>query len=434
MPVPDASPESTSAAPKHGRLRLLPWLLLLAALLAGLWYFLLRSTTPTPTAGPSPWSQPVPVRIEPALRHDFTIQVQAIGTVTPLNTVTVRSRVSGQLMRVLVREGQSVTRGQLLAEIDPEPYRVRLSQAQGQQQQNLAQLQNARSELARYRRLFEQDSIARLQLERQEALVQQLEGTLLSDKAQVDDARLQLSYTRITAPIAGRVGMRRVDAGNLVGENDANGLFTIVQTKPISVVFAVPENRVAAVRAAHDAGRSLPVEIRDRDDRTRLAEGALDTLDNQIDIATSTLRLRARVDNADDTLFPNQFVNVRLALETLPGALTIPADAVQYGNRGSHVYVIVDGKAQIRTLALGPSSEGRTVVLDGLSAEESVVLEGLDRLREGRPVLIVDEAVGDAPARGESGLAAPTAPAAAPAQRGAPPPAAPTSAPPARGA
>ena len=411
MPAaPDAQNDAPApATPPRLALRLLPWLVLLAALLAGLWYFLLRNSAPNQAPGPNPWAQPVPVLVEPARRHEFTVQVQAIGTVTPQNTVTVRSRVSGQLMRVLVREGQAVTQGQLLAEIDPEPYRVRLSQAQGQQQQNLAQLQNARSELARYRQLFQQDSIARLQLERQEALVQQLEGTLLADKAQVDDARLQLSYTRIVAPIAGRVGMRRVDAGNLVGENDANGLFTIVQTRPISVVFSVPENRVAAVRAAHESGKPPRVEIRDREDRTRLAAGVLDTLDNQIDGATSTLRLRARVDNADEALFPNQFVNVRLALQTLPDALTIPADAVQYGSRGSYVYVIVDGKARVRPLKLGPTSEGRTVVLEGLEPGEPVVLEGLDRLREGRAVIIANDAPAGRAAAGD----APSAPAGA---------------------
>lgn len=368
------------------------WLLALAVLAAGLWYFVLRSSAAAPPPGPNPWRGPVPVRVEAVQQEDFTVQAQAIGTVTPMNAVTVRSRVPGQLARVLFREGEQVRRGQLLAEIDPAPYRVRLAQAQGQQQQNLAQLKVAESELARYRQLFEQDAVARQQLDRQEALVQQLRGTLQSDQAQVDDAALQLSYTRIEAPISGRVGMRRVDEGNLVAENDANGLFTILQTQPVTVVFSVPEPQVAAVRAAHAGAVPPPVQAWDREGRRLLARGRLDTLDNQIDLATGTLRLKARFDNADDALFPNQFVNVRLDLRTLPGALTIPAEAVQHGSRGSYVYVVADGKAQVRPIVPGPAGDGRMVATEGLAAGDAVVLEGLDRLEDGRAVTIIDPA------------------------------------------
>lgn len=372
MPQPD---ESTSSHPsRQPWSRRWLWLALLAALAAILWYSFLRSPRAAPAPEPNPWTGTVPVRIERSRQEDFTLQTQAIGTVTPFNTVTVRSRVAGQLARVAVREGQRVARGQLLAEIDPAPYRVKLAQAQGQQQQNLAQLKNAQSELARYRQLFAQDSIARQQVERQEALVQQLRGTQQSDQAQVDDAKLQLSYTRIEAPIAGRVGMRRVDAGNLVAENDANGLFTVLQTQPVSVLFNVPEPQVAAVRAAHADGPAPVAEAWDRDARQLLARGQLDTLDNQIDIATGTLKLKARFDNSDDALFPNQFVNLRLALQKLPGAFTIPTEAVQHGSRGSYVYVITDDKAHVRVLALGPGSGGRTVVLKGLTADRKSVV------------------------------------------------------------
>jgi multidrug efflux system membrane fusion protein len=377
-------------APRRPWLRGLFWLALLAALGAAAWWFLLRPP-PQPPATPSAWRGPVSVRVEAARAEDFTVQARAVGTVAPYNTVTVRSRVDGQLARVLVREGERVQRGQLLAEIDPEPLRVALSQAQGQQQQNLAQLRNAESELVRYQGLFQRDAIARQQLDRQAALVQQLRGTLQADQAQVDNARLQLSYTRITAPIAGRVGLRRVDAGNLISANDANGLFTLTQTQPVAVLFSVPEPQVPEVRAAHAAtGQAAPrVEAWDRENRKRLATGRLDTLDNQIDAATATLRLKARFENADDALFPNQFVNVRLALRQLPGAITVPTDAVQHGSRGSYVYVIVDGKARVRDLQLGPASGGRTVVLKGLAAGEPVVLEGLDRLEDGRAVNVV---------------------------------------------
>ena len=386
QPAPSAAPASPSSSSRWPR-RVF-WLVLLVGLGFSAWWFLLRPK-PQPPSTPSPWSRPAPVRVEPARTEDFTVQARAVGTVTPYNTVTVRSRVDGQLARVLVREGQQVTRGQLLAEIDPEPLRVALAQAQGQQQQNVAQLRNAESELARYEGLFQRDAVARQVLDRQAALVQQLRGTLKSDEAQVDNAKLQLSYTRITAPIAGRIGLRRVDAGNLLSANDANGLFTLTQTQPVSVVFSVPEPQVADVRAAHDAKNAPQAEAWDRDNRKRLALGRLDTLDNQIDAATGTLRLKARFDNADDALFPNQFVNVRLALRQLPGAVTVPTDAVQHGSRGSYVYVVVDNKAWVRDLSLGPASGGRTVVLTGLKDGEPVVLEGLDRLEHGRAVSIV---------------------------------------------
>lgn len=385
MPESDRTP----APPSHRSwARGLLWLGLLLAGGAAAWWFLLRPPQ-TPPPAPSQWRGPVAVRVEPARTEDFTVQARAVGTVAPYNTVVVRSRVAGQLARVLVREGQRVARGQLLAEIDPEPLRVALAQALGQQQQNLAQLRNAESELARYEQLFTRDAIARQQLDRQAALVQQLRGTLKADQAQVDNARLQLSYTRIEAPIAGRVGLRRVDAGNLIAANDANGLFTLTQTQPVAVLFSVPEPQVADVRAAHADKTPPVVEAWDRDNRQRLAVGRLDTLDNQIDAATATLRLKARFENADDALFPNQFVNVRLALRQLPGAVTIPTDAVQHGSRGSYVYVIADNKARVRDLVLGPASGGRTVVTKGLAEGEPVVLEGLDRLEEGRAVKVV---------------------------------------------
>ncbi|MGC4030073.1 MAG: efflux RND transporter periplasmic adaptor subunit [Steroidobacteraceae bacterium] len=371
-----------------------------AALVAGGWYLISRNAAPQGGPGPGgrgfdAWKQPVPVRVVPAAQERLSLQVRSIGTVTPYNTVVVRSRVDGPLLRVLFNEGQRVRAGELLAEIDPEPYRIRLAQAEGAQQQNQAQLRNAELELEQYQRVIEAGTIPRQTLDRQQALVNQLRGTLKSDQAQVDEARLQLSYTRIVAPIAGRVGLRRVDPGNLVSANDANGLVTITQTQPISVLLTIPEAELPGLRSGLAAGKGLTIQAWDRSGRQRLADGVLHTLDNQIDTATGTLKLKAEFANADDALFPNQFVNTVLEIGEMPAAITIPADAVQYGSRGTYVYMVADGKAQLREVSVGPTVDGRSAVTQGLAAGESVVLEGLDRLREGSDVIVVD---GSAPA------------------------------------
>lgn len=380
------------ASTRHLWLRLLA-LLAVAVIVAAAWYLLWRPPA-LKEAGPNPWKGPLPVRLVPVERRPLVEQVKAIGTVTPMQTVVVRSRVEGTLARVLFQEGQEVRKGQLLAEIDPEPYRVKLAQAEGQQQQNQAQLTSAERDLARYRNLFQQDSIARQQLDSQEALVAQLRGSIQSVRAQVDEARLQLSYTRIEAPVSGRLGLRRLDAGNLVPANDTQGLVTITQTRPITVLFSVPETQLAAVRAGWRQGQGsqkLAVQAWDRAERTQLATGALTTLDNQIDTATGTLRLKAQFDNADDSLFPNQFVNVRLAVRTHDDALVIPADAVQYGSQGSYVYTVRDDKAALRRVTLGAGDGEHVLVLSGLDASDTVVLEGLDRLREGSQVVRVPD-------------------------------------------
>lgn len=344
---------------------------------------------PAATEGVNPWTGPVPVRTVPVLRETLVLRVNAIGSVAPMNLVTVRSRVDGPLAQVLFEEGQMVKAGQPLARVDPELYRVRLAQAEGQQAQNAAQLASAEADLAMYERLHAQDSIARQQVDRQKALVQQLRGTRQADQAAVDNARLQLAWTRIDAPISGRAGLRRVDAGNLVATTDANGLVTIAQTRPIAVTFSIPEAHVAAVRAASVGGKALVVQAWDRPETAQLAEGRLATFDNQIDTATGTLKLKARFENQDDALFPNQYVKVRLALGERAGALTIPGDAVQYGEKGPHVFVVKDGKAHLRALTLGIEQDDRIEVLKGLAAGETVVLEGLDRLKDGREIVLV---------------------------------------------
>ncbi len=363
------------------------------------WWF--WPTEPAPTAAAqrqmNPWAMPVPVRVVPAAAADLRVQIKAIGTVTPLNSVVVQSRVSGPLQALHFKEGDKVAAGQLLAEIDAADYQIQLAQAQGQLEQNLAQLKNAENDLALYSRLREQSSISAQQFNNQQALVEQLKGSLRSNQAQLDAAKLQLSYTQIKAPISGRLGLRRVDVGNLIQANSAEGLVTITQSSPINVVFAIPENQLQQVRQAMRAGEPLVVEAWDRAEQQQLTSGVLTTLDNQIDIATGTLRLKAEFANQQEELFPNQFVNVRLNVAVRSGAVTIPQDAVQYGSAGTYIYTIEDNKAQIRQVKLGPVDNGMVAIEEGLSVGTPVVLEGLDRLRPGRAVEIITEQGAAAP-------------------------------------
>lgn len=341
----------------------------------------------------NPWAMPVPVRVIEAGSSDLKVQIKAIGTVTPLNTVLVQSRVSGPLQQVFFQEGQKVETGQLLAQIDPADYKVELAQAQGQKDQNLAQLKSAEQDLERYAKLKEQNTIAAQQMNTQQALVNQLKGAIKSNQAAIDAAELQLSYTQIKAPISGRLGLRAVDPGNLIQANSAEGLVTITQSSPIAVVFTIPETQLQQVRSAFRAGAALTVEAWDRAEQLQLSSGTLTTLDNQIDIATGTLKLKAEFANQNEELFPNQFVNVRLNVAVQSGAVTIPQDAVQYGAQGTYVYMI-DGnnKAQIRQLKLGAVDNGLVAVEEGLKAGDKVVLEGLDRLRPDREVEVIQDA------------------------------------------
>lgn len=343
-------------------------------------------------AAANPWMQPVPVRVVKAGTTDLKVQIKAIGTVTPLNTVVLQSRVSGPLQQVFFQEGQKVTAGDLLAQIDAAPYQVKLAQAEGQQQQNVAQLQNAQSDLALYEKLKQQNSISAQQYNQQQSLVNQLKGTLKSNQAQIDAAKLELSYTQIKAPISGRLGLRKVDPGNLVQANSSEGLVTITQSSPIAVQFTIPETQLEQVRAAVRSGAKLSVEAWDRAEQQLISSGELTTLDNQIDLATGTLKLKALFANEQEQLFPNQFVNVRLNVAVQSGAVTIPQDAVQYGSQGTYVYSVDSkNKAQLKMLTLGPVDNGLVAVASGLAAGDLVILEGLDRLRPGRDVLVMTD-------------------------------------------
>lgn len=335
-------------------------------------------------------NMPVPVRIATAAQQDIDIFLRSLGTVTAYNTVTVRSRVSGELVEVAFQEGQRVKAGDLLAQVDPRAYQVALDQARGTQMQNLAQLENARRDLQRYQALFKQDSIAKQQVDTQAALVRQYEGAVKSDQANVDNAKLQLDYARITAPISGRLGLRQVDRGNLVSSADTTGLVVITQTQPISVVFTLPETQLPEVRAELAAGRTLTVEAYDRADTRRIATGTLETLDNQIDVTTGTLKLKARFDNTDDALFPNQFVNVRLHVMTRKDVTAIPTAAIQQGSAGAFVFLVQpDDTIAVRPVKLGAVNSGMVAVNEGLQPGDRVVTEGTDRLRAGAKVEIV---------------------------------------------
>ena len=335
-----------------------------------------------------PGGPATPVRVAETERAPLLVQLRALGTVTPLHQVTVRSRVDGELLRVEFEEGQRVEAGQLLAQIDPAQYRIRLAEAEGQQRQNLAELENTRIQLRRFRDLAKSDYVAAQDVSDLEARVRQLEARREIDQAAVDEARLQLDYTRITAPVDGRVGLRQVDAGNLVRSGDAEGIVTITQTSPISALFSIPETAVPSLIEAMRRSDSLPVEAWDREERRLLATGTLSSVDNRIDTQTGTLRLRALFE--DDRLFPNQSVNIRLQLGN-EETLSIPDAAVQFGSQGTYVYVIdAEDTASVRNVVLGASSDGRIEVLEGLEQGERVVLEGIDRLRDGAKAEVVD--------------------------------------------
>ncbi len=335
----------------------------------------------------------IPVTVAAVGRADVPVVLDALGTVTSLRTVTVRSRVDGQLLRVNFREGQMVKAGELLAEIDPRPFQVQLEQAQGQLARDRALLENARLDLERYRTLVAQEAASAQQLDTQQALVRQYEGAVKSDQGQVDNARLQLAYARITAPFSGRLGLRLVDPGNLVRAGDANGLVTITQVRPIGVTFSLPEKDLGPVLARYREGKPMTVHALDRDQREVLATGRLTTLDNQIDVTTGTLKMKAEFANADGALFPNQFVNARLRIDVLAGATVVPNAAIQRGAPGTFVYLAQpDGTVALRRIEAGSVDGERTVVRRGLEPGDRVVIDGVDNLRDGARVEAIDKA------------------------------------------
>ncbi|HEY2943713.1 MAG TPA: MdtA/MuxA family multidrug efflux RND transporter periplasmic adaptor subunit [Vicinamibacteria bacterium] len=334
-----------------------------------------------------PATRVVPVVTATAHAGDMPVYLNGLGTATALNTVTVRSRVDGQLVSVNYREGQLVGKGAVLAQIDSRPFQVQLLQAEGQRAKDEATLKNAQLDLERYRVLVAQDSIPRQQLDTQVATVNQLKATLESDRAQIESAKLNLTYSRITAPIAGRVGLRLVDVGNMVHATDPNGLVVITQLDPIAVIFTIPSDQLPPVIQKVRGGQRLPVEAWDREIQNRLAAGVLEAVDNQIDETTGTVRLKALFANPDRTLFPNQFVNARLLLDTLPGAVIVPTAALQRSPQGTYVWVMgPDATVQMRNVEVEHTEGDQSALRQGLAAGDVVVTEGVDNLQPGTKV------------------------------------------------
>ncbi|HXB54763.1 MAG TPA: MdtA/MuxA family multidrug efflux RND transporter periplasmic adaptor subunit [Vicinamibacteria bacterium] len=358
------------------------------ALLLGLLWLGLRGGDPGKAGGGAkgPGPAAVPVIVASAERRDVPVYLAGLGTITAFNTVTVRTRVDGQIVQVAFREGQEVHKGDLLLVIDPRPFEVQLSQAQAALARDQAQLADARLNLERDRDLLAQGILPQQQMDSQRALVQQLEGSGQVDQSQIDNARLQLIYCRITAPVGGRVGLRLVDEGNVVRAADTNGLLVITQLEPITVLFTLPEDSLPAV-ARHMKDGPLPVDAYSRDDQTKLASGNLLTIDNQIDSSTGTGRLKAVFENRDRTLWPNQFVNVRLLLEVRKAQVVVPAAAVQRGSQGVFAYVVKPDKTiEVHLLKVGLTQGGIAAIDDGLAPGDQVVTDGHEKVQAGTRV------------------------------------------------
>src|SRR6516165_5266254 len=420
---PGVRPADVVSRPsRRSRLRWLFWVLLVLAVIgAAVWYYPRPENQPK-TPGRNQFGGPVPVGVATVQKGDMPVTLTGPGTVTPLATVTVKTQINGYLTQVAFQEGQIVKKGDFLAQIDPRPYQVALEQAEGQLAKDQALLKNAQLDLQRYNTLVAQNSIATQTRDTQVSLVAQDQAALKTDQAQVDAQKLNLVYAHIVSPVTGRVGLRQVDAGNYVQTSNPNGIVVVTQLQPISVIFTLPEDNLPAVLKQLHTGGQLPVTAYDRTGTTQLGKGRLETVDNQIDTTTGTVKLRAIFDNEQESLFPNQFVNVQLLVNTLKDADIVPTAAIQHGAPGSFVYVVKpDQTAAVQTVKLGPGDGQHIAVLEGLQPGEKVVVDGSDRLREGAKVTLA-RAAGDHPdsdkpqaAAGEG--ASPADPAAAPAQQ-----------------
>lgn len=404
-PGQQAKPKAPArkAPPRRGR-GVLGVLLILLAIAGVAWWVHTRPQTQPQRGRPGL----PPVAVAAVQSGDIDIKINALGTVTSLATVTIRSQISGQIVRIAFTEGQIVNKGDLIAEIDSRPYQLALAQAEGALKRDQALLQAAQLDLERYENLSKTNAIPRQQLDTQRALVLQDQGLVVSDQAQIDTAKLNITYCHIVAPVSGRVGLRQVDQGNYVTPGDANGLVVITQLSPISVVFTTAEDNLPPILKRVQSGAQLPVTAYDRSGKTRLAGGLLLTFDNQIDPTTGTVKLRARFDNGDGALFPNQFVNAELLVDTLRNTPVVPSSAVQRGAPGTFVYLVnPDSTVSVRPVQLGPVDGDRVAIKSGVKPGDQVVTDGTDKLRDGIKITLRGGA-GDGPA---------PAPAAAPRSR-----------------
>jgi membrane fusion protein, multidrug efflux system len=389
----DLPAPSLKAVPKKRR-RFGTLLLLIVAAGVGWWMYNRQAPQPSPPPpGRANFAAMTPVVLAAAAAGDIDITLNALGTVTSLATVTIRSQISGYLVKVAYQEGQIVKKGDLLAEIDSRTYELALAQAQGTLQRDRALLATAQLDLKRYQDLAKTNAIPRQQLDTQSSLVSQYQANIISDQAQIDNAKLNIAYCHIVAPISGRVGLRLIDQGNYVTAGDATGLVVITQLQPISVVFTTAEDNLPQIQKRLRAGATLPVTAFDRTGTTKLSVGALKTIDNQIDTTTGTVKLRAEFADDDDSLFPNQFVNVRLLVDVQRDATVIPTSAVQRGAPGTFVYLInPDSTVAVRPVTLGVGSGERVAVSSGLSPGDRVVIDGADKLRNGAKVTVRESA------------------------------------------
>jgi membrane fusion protein, multidrug efflux system len=364
------------------------WAAAVIVAIIGLYYFMGRNRTDAPPPQAAMHAA-VPVSAVPAKLGDLNQYITAIGTVTAYNTVTVKTRVDGELVTVNFTEGQMVKAGDVLAQVDPRPYQVQLTQAEGTLAKDVATLENNKILLARDKELYAQKVIARQDLDNQQALVNQYEGSIESDKGAVDNAKLNLTYARITSPITGRVGLRLVDAGNIIHATDTTGIAVITQLQPIAVDFSIPEDDLPSLETAMKANPNLPVEAFDRDFKHQLADGTLLTTNNEIDQTTGTVKLKASFPNTDNALFPNQFVNARLLVNTIQNTVLIPAAGLQRSQQGSFVYVVKPGNTVEMRPVTVQATQGEQVALSkGLAAGEVVVTDGVDKLAQGTHVSV----------------------------------------------
>jgi multidrug efflux system membrane fusion protein len=390
----------------RSRLRWLFWVLLAPLMIGAVVWYYPRPESQPKNAGRGQFGGPVPVAVAAVEKGEMPVTLTGLGTVTPLATVTVKTQINGYLTEVAFQEGQMVKKGDFLAQIDPRPYQVALEQAQGQLAKDQALLKNAQLDLQRYNTLVAQNSIATQTRDTQISLVAQDQAAIKTDQAQVDTQKLNLVYAHIVSPVTGRVGLRQVDAGNYVQTSDPNGIVVVTQLQPISVIFTLPEDSLPAVMKQVRAGSALPVTAYDRTGAVALGKGHLETVDNQIDTTTGTVKLRAIFGNEQETLFPNQFVNVQLLVDTLRDTNIVPTAAIQHGAPGAFVYVVKpDQTAAVQKVKVGPGDGQRIAVLDGLQPGEKVVVDGADRLREGAKVTLAGtgnaaEAPGAQPEKG----------------------------------